>query len=214
MYLCSFRRYIIAGDFESKTATAHYNGEPYHGIAIALHYTMTALLQQITSDNTKDIQVTNHPLPKKIDDNSRRLFFSTNGTGFLIALCVLFGMAFMGTSFIIFLIKERSVGAKHLQVVSGVGPVSFWASTFIWDFINYLIPVFVIMALFAAFQTEAYVSEGRLGIVFLVFLLYGWSVLPFVYVLHYLFTKPATGMVVVSLINILSGEFTSLFLDI
>ncbi|XP_045164403.2 phospholipid-transporting ATPase ABCA3-like isoform X2 [Mercenaria mercenaria] len=202
------RRYIVAGDFEdstSDTATAHFNGQPYHGIAIALHYTMNGLLKHATSDATKNIKVTNHPLPKKINDNSRRLFFSTNGTGFTIAISVLFGMAFMATSFIIFLIKERSVGAKHLQVVSGVGPIAYWSSTFIWDIINYTIPVLIILVIFAAFQTDAYVNENRLGIVFLIFMLYGWSVLPFVYMLHYLFMVPSRGMVAVSMINLCSG---------
>lgn len=199
----------MAGDFEDSTtdtATGHYNGQPYHSIAIALHYTMNGLLKQITNDSSKDIQVTNHPLPKRINDNSRRLFFSTNGTGFTIAISVLFGMAFMATSFIIFLIKERSVGAKHLQVVSGVGPVAYWSSTFVWDIINYTIPVLLILVVFAAFQTDAYVNENRLGIVFLIFMLYGWSVLPFVYMLHYFFMVPATGMVVVSMVNLLSGK--------
>ncbi|XP_060570838.1 phospholipid-transporting ATPase ABCA3-like isoform X2 [Ruditapes philippinarum] len=202
------RRYIVAGDFEDSTpdtATAHYNGQPYHSIAIALHYTMNGLLKQITGDSTKNIKVINHPLPKKINDNSRRLFFSTNGTGFTIAISVLFGMAFMATSFIIFLIKERSVGAKHLQVVSGVGPFAYWSSTFVWDIINYTIPVLIILVIFAAFQTDAYVSGNRLGIVFLIFMLYGWAVLPFVYLLHFLFMIPSRGMVVVSMINLCSG---------
>lgn len=202
------RRFIVAGDFDDNgshvVSTAHYNGQPYHAIAISLHYMMNGLLQHFTNDSLS-IEVVNHPLPKKINDNSRRLFFATNGTAFTIAISILFGMAFMATSFIIFLIKERSVGAKHLQVVSGVGPVAYWSSTFIWDMINYLIPVLVILVIFAAFQTDAYVNENRLGIVFVVFLLYGWSVLPFVYMLHYLFMVPATGMVVVSMVNLLSG---------
>ena len=167
---------------------------------------MNGLLKNITGDSTKNIRITNHPLPKQINDNSRRLFFSTNGTGFIIAIAVLFGMAFMATSFIIFLIKERSVGAKHLQVVSGVGPVAYWSSTFVWDIINYTLPVLIILVIFAAFQTDAYVTGNRLGIVFLIFMLYGWSVLPFVYLLHYLFMVPSVGMVAVSMINLLSGK--------
>ena len=166
---------------------------------------MNSILQY-ENDDTYKIQVTNHPLPKKITDNLRRLFFSTNGTGFTIAIAILFGMAFMATSFIIFLIRERSVGAKHLQVVSGVGPIAFWVSTFLWDLINYTIPVLIILVLFAAFGTDAYVDDHRLGLVFLVFMLYGFSVLPFVYLWHYLFKVPATGMVAVSMVNLLSGR--------
>lgn len=167
---------------------------------------MEGILKHETSDADKYIRVTNHPLPKKTQDSARRQFFANNGTAFTIAISILFGMAFMATSFIIFLIKEKSVGAKHLQVVSGVGPFAYWLSTFVWDIINYLIPVLIILIVFAAFQTDAYVNDNRLGLVFMVFLLYGFSVLPFVYLMHYLFSVPATGMVVVSMINLLSGK--------
>jgi ATP-binding cassette subfamily A (ABC1) protein 3 len=205
-----YRHYIVAGDFEDNSshllAISHFNGQPYHGIAISFNYIMNGLLKYITNNNDHNIEVVNHPLPKKLNDNSRTIFFSANGRGFVIAISILFGMAFMATSFIIFLIKERSVGAKHLQVVSGVGPFAFWMSTFVWDIINYTIPVIIILIVFAAFQTDAYVNDHRLGLVFLVFMLYGWSVLPFVYMLHYLFMIPSTGMVVVSMINLLSGK--------
>ncbi|KAL4225817.1 hypothetical protein ACF0H5_013807 [Mactra antiquata] len=203
------RRYIIGGDFDTSggkiEATAHYNGQPYHSTAISLQYAMDGILKDATSDATKYIKLTNHPLPKKTEDSARRQFFATNGTAFIIAISILFGMAFMATSFIIFLIKEKSVGAKHLQVVSGVGPFAYWMSTFLWDLINYVIPVLCILLVFAAFQTDAYVNDNRLGLVFLIFMLYGFSVLPFVYLTHYMFMVPATGMVVVSMINLLSG---------
>ena len=211
--IVSYRRYIVAGDFYETAgsdvlSTAHFNGQPYHSTGISLQLTMSGLLKHFTN-SSYSISAVNHPLPKKLGDNARRLFFNTNGTGFTIAISILFGMAFMSTSFIIFLIREKAVGAKHLQVVSGVGPFAFWFSTFLWDLLNYLIPVFVVMILFAAFGTEEYTDNDRLGIVFLIFLLYGWSVLPFVYVLHYLFTVPSTGMVAVSMINLLSGKLLS-----
>jgi ATP-binding cassette subfamily A (ABC1) protein 3 len=51
---------------------------------------------------------------------------------------VIFGMSFLIASYVIFLIKERASGAKHLQKVSGVGFGAFWFSNFFWDMINYL----------------------------------------------------------------------------
>ena len=210
-------KYIVAGNFEysnkssntsvadTTTVTANFNDQPLHGIAISLHYLMNGMLRYFTNDNYT-IHTYNHPFPRKLKDNSDRIINTGMGIGFTIAVSVLFGMAFMVTSFIIFLIKERSVGAKHLQVVSGVGPGAFWLSTFTWDIINYTVPIFGTMIVFAAFQTEAYVNENRLGIVFLIFMAYGWAVLPFVYLLHYLFKVPATGMVVGSMINLGVGR--------
>ena len=205
-------KYIVAGDFQypnassglPTTVTAHFNDQSLHGIAISLHYLMNGILNYFTNSKY-NIHTINHPFPKKLKDNQDAVFFATQGTGFIVAISILFGMAFMVTSFIIFLIKEKSVGAKHLQVVSGVGPGSYWLSTFAWDIINYAIPVFGLLIVFAAFQTSAFVNDHRLGIVFLVFMIYGWAVLPFVYLLHYLFKIPATGMVIVSCINLATG---------
>ncbi|KAL3853222.1 hypothetical protein ACJMK2_016778 [Sinanodonta woodiana] len=207
------KRYIVAGSFDysntsTLTANAHYNGQPYHGPGISLTYVMNGLMGYYNSSYT--ISTTNHPLPKKVTDNTQQLYNSAIDTAFNVAISILFGMAFMAASFIIFLIKERSNGAKHLQVVSGVGSLAFWFSTFLWDMINYIIPVFAILIVFAAFQTEAYTQDGHLGYVFLIFLMYGWSILPFVYMFSFLFKTAATGMVYVSMINIITGLGTLL----
>lgn len=59
-----------------------------------------------------------------------------------------------------------SVQAKLLQLVSGVIPSSYWLATFAWDLLNASIPVIASIILFAAFQIEAFSSEG-LGAVFI-----------------------------------------------
>lgn len=203
------KKYIVAGEFQEEASftntTSYFNGQPFHSPAIALAYMMDGLFQYFTGNSTRSISTLNAPFPKRLEDSKNNIYFSTGLTGFIIALEVLFGMSFMVTTFIIFLIKEKAVGAKHIQVVSGVGPGAFWFSNFLWDIINYTIPVFGILIVFAGYQTEAYVDNGRLGIVFLLYVVFGWSVLPFVYMFHSLFRTPAAGMVAVSFINILTG---------
>jgi ATP-binding cassette subfamily A (ABC1) protein 3 len=58
-----------------------------------------------------------------------------------------------------------------------------------------------IIIVFAAFQTDAYVENGRLGVVFLIFLLYGWSFLPLTYNVSFLFSTAASGMVAMTMLN-------------
>lgn len=179
---------------------AHYNGQPYHSIAISLQYVMNGFLKYVTKDKMKQINVRNHPLPKVTDNDTDGSY----GTALAVAILVVFGMAFMTGTFSVFYIKERSIGAKHLQVVSGVGPITYWMASFAWDVLNYIIPALIILIVFAAFQVSVY--SDRLGYVFFVLILYGWSVLPFVYLLQHMFSKPATGLILISLINILTGE--------
>ena len=65
-------------------------------------------------------------------------------------------MAFVAASFIVFLVQERSSKAKHLQFVSGVDPISYWTSAYLWDMINFMLPCLSIIILFAAFQQDGY----------------------------------------------------------
>ena len=70
-------------------------------------------------------------------------------------------MAFLVASFVVFLIKERTTSAKHLQFVSGVHAVNYWFSTFTWDFINFLIPTIFILITFWGFDVDGYVLDGN-----------------------------------------------------
>lgn len=99
------------------------------------------------------------------------------------------------------------VGAKHMQVVSGVGPFTYWLPTFLWDFINYIIPSLLLLVVFAAYSKTAYLNDGRWALVILVLAIYGWAVLPFMYAIQFAFKVPATGVVVVILLNIVTGIF-------
>ncbi|KAL5014325.1 hypothetical protein ScPMuIL_008595 [Solemya velum] len=206
------RRYPIATDFQENNVmnvTSFFNDQPYHSPGISLALSLNAVMKYFTDDQ-HSIHMTNFPLPRDTTEQAQTNMLMNLILGFNISFTILFGMAFLVTSFIIFLIKERNVGAKHLQSVSGVGTIAYWLSNFCWDYINYLMPVLGLLIVFAAFGTEAYNNEANMGIVFFIFLIYGWAVLPFVYLFHYLFKTPASGMVVVTIINILTGLLTLL----
>lgn len=203
------RNYIVGGLFDIGSATtgsitSYFNGDPLHASAISLTNTMNAMLKHYT-DSTHSIKTTNFPFPRPLNESSRGIGYATRGTGFTIAFCMLFGLAFLSTSFIIFLIKEKVTGAKHLQKVSGVSSYAYWMSNLVWDLLNYQVPILLIMVCFAAFQTQAYTGDNRLGLVYAMFFLYGWACMPFVYIFYYVFKTPASGMVAGSLLNILTG---------
>ncbi|XP_067683949.1 phospholipid-transporting ATPase ABCA3-like [Haliotis asinina] len=202
------KKMIIGAQFKSsKDAIGIFNGQPFHSQPIALSFMMNAILQYFTSRD-HSITTINNPLPLDNKETSKNTLSSVSALGFSVAFCIIFGMAFLTSSFVYFLIKERLVGAKHLQTVSGVGPFVFWLSNLAWDYINYLIPSFLLLIVFAGFQSPAYTEDGRLGIVFLVLLVYGLAVLPFMYALQYMFRSPPTGMVVIVILNIVTGLAT------
>lgn len=189
------------------TVVGYFSAQPYHAAPVSLNLVMNAFFRYFTS-SSRTIVTSNYPLPSTADN----LAASNGGVAFSVAFNILFGLAFLATSFIIFLIKERETQSKHVQTVSGVHVITFWAANFVWDFINFLIPVGVLLVVFAAFQTEAYVLDNRLGLVLLLFLTYGWAILPFMYLLHFLFKTPSSGMAALTMANIGTGKIPHVFI--
>ena len=209
-------QYIIGAEFNTFTSKknvtkvrgiAHFNAQTYHGQAIALNAINNGLLRHGAGRNVS-ISTVNHPLPRTINEQVNDELTSAF-EGFTIAIDLLFGFSFLASSFVLFLIKERSSKAKHSQFVSGVHSLTFWSSTFVWDFINYLIPCILLLVTFAGFGVTAYVGDWRFLEILLLFVLYGWAVLPFMYNLSFIFTVPSTGMVWLTMFNILAGRFYS-----
>lgn len=54
----------------------------------------------------------------------------------MIAIFVIIAMSFVPASFVVFLVTERASKAKHLQFVSGVDPVIYWLSNYVWDLVG------------------------------------------------------------------------------
>lgn len=61
------------------------------------------------------------------------------GTDLVIAIFVIIAMSFVPASFVVFLVTERASKAKHLQFVSGVDPVIYWLSNYVWDVVSVLV---------------------------------------------------------------------------
>ena len=104
--------------------------------------------------------------------------------------------------------KERVTKAKHLQFVSGVNFVTFWLANLFWDFINFLVPCAGILLTFLIFHEEGFISAEQQGRFILVFFLYGWAMLPLMYLLSFFFSIPATGFTRVTMFNIFTGMAT------
>ncbi|XP_077979982.1 phospholipid-transporting ATPase ABCA3-like isoform X2 [Glandiceps talaboti] len=198
---------MVSALFELKDlktrATSFFNNQPFHAIASSVNAIDNAILKT-KLNHSYSIQTSNYPLPLTIEEETNDHISSTT-TGFSIAFCLVFGMSFLASSFVVFLIKESSNKAKHIQFVSGVDLVNFWLSTLGWDLLNYLLPVLVICILFAAADITAYAEDGRLGYILLLLFLYGWAVIPLMYLFSFLFTVPSTGFVRMTIFNIVSG---------
>ncbi|CAH3155544.1 unnamed protein product [Porites evermanni] len=200
-------------DLESIDTTVWYSSKGYHTKPDALSALVNVLLAYSNKDDSYHIETINYPLP--FNSEQRTQNFSAAMSSFFLALLLAFAVAFLAASFVPFLVKEKSSKAKHLQFVSGVDAVSFWLATYSWDFVNFLFPLLGIMIMFAAFQVDS--LKNDLGAVFLLLLLLGLCMLPFVYLISFLFKGPlsayATTVFILSVVsmaflitNIILGE--------
>ncbi|XP_014676332.1 PREDICTED: LOW QUALITY PROTEIN: ATP-binding cassette sub-family A member 3-like [Priapulus caudatus] len=188
--------------------TAYFNNQPYHASAISLGVADNALLRLFVNDSYS-VTTVNHPLPRSAEAQINDVL-TKNVEGFSISFNMMFGMAFLTSSFVLFLVKERESKAKHIQFISGVYSSNFWLSTFIWDFINFSIPLVCILFIFLAFNVPAYVEDEHLAYVLLLLVLYGWAMLPFVYIWSFCFSVPSTAFARLTKFNIISGIVTVL----
>ena len=58
------------------------------------------------------------------------------GSDVLIAIFIIVAMSFVPASFVLFLVYERFIKAKHLQFVSGINRVIYWLANYVWDMVS------------------------------------------------------------------------------
>ena len=62
--------------------------------------------------------------------------YRLQGSDVLIAIFIIVAMSFVPASFVVFLVYERGIKAKHLQFVSGLNPVMYWLANYVWDMVS------------------------------------------------------------------------------
>lgn len=194
--------------FGSRTYNkVRYNQNGYHSMPIYLNALNNALLRASLGENTDmskfGITLTNHPMRRT--GNILSSNYIKEGTDVLMSIFIIIAMSFVPASFVVFLVHERAIKAKHLQFSSGLHPVTYWITNFFWDMCNYLIPASCILIILLCFNIEAYVGKGNLEVVIALFLLYGFSITPMMYPASYLFTEPSVAYICLILFNLFTG---------
>ncbi|XP_034781951.2 phospholipid-transporting ATPase ABCA3-like [Acipenser ruthenus] len=194
------------------TATAYFNNQGYHTPATALLLLDNAIYRLVAGPNAS-ISTGNHPQPRNVSETAHDQI--TKGqTGFAIAINLMYGMASLSSTFALLMVTERALKAKHVQQVSGVYVSNYWLSALLWDLINFLLPCVLMLVVFRAFNVRAFTQDYHLGALLLILLLYGWAVIPLMYLLSFLFSTAATAYTRLTIFNILSGTATFLAVTI
>jgi len=181
--------------------TAFLDTRAQEGSAYAMNRINNAILRAATGDNTKTIITVIAPFTKTAGSKSIDQVFS----GLIYAFVLAIAMSLIPASMITYIVKEREFNAKHQQIVSGVSIAAYWFSNFFVDIIKYMIPA-VINALFAmALDADALIDGDKLGALWLDFILYGFAIIPFVYLIAFLFKNYGTAQIASFFFNFCTG---------
>lgn len=193
--------------------TSFFNGEAYHTPGVAASGISNAILKTEVGLE-KTIITYNQPLPYLPNAKAESEVSSQSVSSTIIIYILMFGLAFLIASFSMFVVKEKAVKAKHSQFVSGIRSIIFWLSSFLWDFINFLIPALCVIAVIGIGNIEGYVENQNLGKLFLLFILFAGAVLPFTYLTSQPFSVSASAFAWLSVINIITGITALLVIQI
>uniref|UniRef100_W4VRK6 Putative lipid exporter abca1 n=1 Tax=Corethrella appendiculata TaxID=1370023 RepID=W4VRK6_9DIPT len=199
--------YVVGATIKESIMVAWFNNQAYHTPPLSLLLAYNAILKTICTGC--ELELTNKPLPfssETIEEHDKK----NTSLGLQLAFNAGFAMSFATAFFMLFYIKESTSKAKLLQFVSGVSVSIFWLVSFIWDYFIFLITLMLFVSTLAMFQQEGWSSVDELGTFSLVLLCFGIAVLPFTYLMSFLFTIPSSGYSKLLMINLFSG--TMLFI--
>jgi ATP-binding cassette, subfamily A (ABC1), member 3 len=149
---------------------------------------------------TATIATRNYPLP--LTKVQQGLFESALTS--VAALLVIIAFSFIPASYAAFIVKEREVGAKHQQLISGVSITAYWLANFIFDAVTYLVPGFLAIALCYAFQIQYFTTSNgnAVNALYALFLLFGPAVAATTYVMSFAFKSASSAQTTILFINI------------
>uniref|UniRef100_A0A8D2JTK8 ABC transporter domain-containing protein n=1 Tax=Sciurus vulgaris TaxID=55149 RepID=A0A8D2JTK8_SCIVU len=157
--------------------TILFNNEAYHSSATSLAV-LDNILFMLLSGPRASITVSNKPQPLPV-------------YAFENIQCLAFGISILAGSFCLQTVTERISKAKHIQFLSGVYVLTYWLSALLWDLICFSVPCFLLLVsgVFKFCDVEAFVVNYNFLDTMLIFMLYGWCIVPLMYLGSFLFSN-------------------------
>ncbi|XP_042540867.1 ATP-binding cassette sub-family A member 13 [Dipodomys spectabilis] len=125
-----------------------------------------------------------------------------------VALCIVLGFSILSASFGSSVVRDRVTGAKRLQHISGLGYRTYWFTNFFYDMLFYLVSVSLCVAIIAAFQLTAFTFRENLVATALLLALFGYAMLPWMYLMSRIFSSPDVAFISYISLNFIFGLCT------
>ncbi len=95
------------------------------------------MLFHVTIRDVTFCKVRSHPLPMTDEENVELQVLLS----FFVSIFLLLPFSYIPASFSAFVVHERCVKSKHLQLLSGADITTYWCATFLFDLAQYTVIV-------------------------------------------------------------------------
>ncbi|KAM9583968.1 phospholipid-transporting ATPase ABCA3-like [Trichechus inunguis] len=189
---------------KSKTIiTALFNNHAYHAAPVALSLVNNVLFKLLAGPGAS-ISVSNKPQPQTAKQ-ARKQEFHEGSKGHDIAFSLFFGTAIVASSFSLLTVSERVCKAKNIQFVSGARVGIFWLSALFWDIIVFFVSSSLLLVVFYICNVKAFFEDNHYADALLILMLFGWSTIPLIYLMSFLFSNSAAAYTRLLTFNFLTG---------
>lgn len=159
---------------------------------ITSHYLLLNAIIKSNLGSDHSIQVFSKPIPQ-LDPYESKL--NKNDLSIQLIDIMSFTIPLISCAFIIFYVKERVSKAKLLQYVSGLNATTLWLTSFLFDIFVYILIIVIAMIPVIVYRNEVWSSPEEMFALFVVHLLYGFSILAMCFVLSFLFNGPTSATI-------------------
>ncbi|PAA80697.1 hypothetical protein BOX15_Mlig019968g3 [Macrostomum lignano] len=154
-----------------------------------------------------------HPITSRLK-HAKNVLKNDVAMSAAIIVFIVFALSFIPASFVLFLISERSTNSKQVQFVSGINPILYWVVNHIWNLLNYMVPLTIVIFLFVAFKNYEFVGAQTIGPFLLTMILFGFASAPMMYPFSWVMTVPSKAFTLLSCLNLCFGLVTTMSVTI
>eukprot|EP01083_Nonionella_stella_P193083 713449_1 len=171
-----------------------------HALPIAYNLANNWVLKTLINPNAS-IQISSFPLVVTMNEKA----ISDSVSGVFASIFLMIAFAFVPVGAVYNVVMDRTQLTKHQQFVSGISFISYWIGTFVADFMSAIPAMVLVYVMVHAFEIDVYTAaDAQLPFV-LILVLFTLSILPFTYVLSYLFSAPDRAQTVIGTIYLMLG---------
>lgn len=197
--------------FEENVTELLFSSRAYHSLPSCLNLFSNARLKANAPGGNVGIRTRLYAyVPYIIASNSSSGLISTEFVDVMIGPFIVLALALLTSAFIKFLVEERVSKFAHQQMLTGISPITFWATSLLHDFLFFSV---VCSCFLIVFIVSGWM-QGYLNFVILLLVLYFWSCVPFVYAVSFLFSSPSKAIVILFLWQLVAAFAAMLVMTI